>query len=329
VPVTPEWKPDVLGEGFDATTIELPPDEEGAVIATLVRGPAPRPPERGAALYLHGLSDYFFQADLARWYAERGWAFYAMDLRKYGRSLLAHQTPNFCRSLDEYHAELDAAAAIVAGEHPGPLLLVAHSTGGLIGPLWAARRPGLGLSGIVLNSPFLDFKQPRALSAALVPIVRAVARRHPTAVFRARVRGRYGDSIHASRSGEWEFDLRWKPLASFPVRYGWLAAVAAGHARVRAGLGLRMPVLAMASTRTVDARAAIADLQGGDVVLDATRIARLAPALGSHVTVVRVAGGMHDLFLSRPPARQEAYAEMGRWLDTYDPPAGAAAPGGD
>lgn len=311
----PAWRPDVLGEGFEATTIELPPDDEGAVSATLVRGPAPRPPEQGAVLYVHGYNDYFFQAELARWYADRGWAFYALDLRKHGRSLLAHQTPNFCRSLDDFDADLDAAVAVIAGEHHGPLLLVCHSTGGLIVPLWVVRRPALEVVGIVLNSPFLDFKQPPAESAALAPLVRAVARRHPTSVFPAGMRDRYGDSIHASRSGEWDYDLRWKPLASFPIRFGWLAAVSAGHARVRAGLGLEVPVLAMSSTRTVAGRAPIPELMRGDAVLNATRIARRALSLGSEVTVVRVAGGMHDLFLSRPDARREAYAAMGRWLE--------------
>jgi alpha-beta hydrolase superfamily lysophospholipase len=313
------WRPDVLGENFEATTIELPADDEGAVTATVIRGPAPRPPARGAVLYLHGYSDYFFHVDLARWYADRGWAFHALDLRKHGRSLQAHQTPNFCRSLDDYDADLDAAVAIIAGEHPGPLLLVAHSTGGLIGPLWAARRPDLGLIGMVLNSPFLDFKQPPVESAALMPLVRVMARRHPTAVFPAGVSGRYGDSLHASRSGEWEYNLDWKPLASFPVRVGWLAAVAAGHARVRAGLGLAMPVLAMSSTRTVAGRASMSAVQHGDAVLDAARIARRSPALGSQVRGVRVSGGMHDLFLSRPAAREEAYAAMERWLDTCCP----------
>ncbi|MBO0693987.1 MAG: alpha/beta hydrolase, partial [Acidimicrobiaceae bacterium] len=270
------WRPDVLGDGFEAATIELPRDDEGAVTATVVRGPAPHPEERGAVLYLHGYNDYFFQTDLAKWYAERGWAFYALDLRKHGRSLLAHQTPNFCRSLEDFDPDLDAAAAIIAGEHPGPLLLLGHSTGGLIAPLWVARRPALGLAGMVLNSPFLDFKQPPAETAVLAPLIRAVARHHPTAVFPGGVRDRYGDSIHASRSGEWEYDLRWKPLQSFPVRYGWLAAVSAGHARVRAGLGLEMPVLVMSSTRSVAGRAPVPDLMRGDAILNATRIARRA-----------------------------------------------------
>lgn len=315
--MTPAWRPDVLGEGFEAATITLPDDDEGQVTATLVRGPAPAEP-RGAVLYVHGYNDYFFQADLARFLASAGWAFYALDLRKYGRSLLPHQTPNYCASLDVYEAELDEAAAVIGEEQPGPLLVVAHSTGGLTAPLWAARRPGL-VSGMVLNSPFLDFKQPPAFTAALLPVVRAVARRRPTAVFPASAPDAYNETLHVSRSGEWDYDLRWKPLRSWPTRYGWLAAVAAGHARVRAGLGLEIPVLALSSSATASAGAPIEERQRGDVVLDATRIAHAAVGLGSDVTIVRVTGGMHDLFLSKAAARAEAYAATGRWLEWHWP----------
>ena len=37
-------------------------------------------------LYVHGFSDYFFQTALADFFAARGLAFYALDLRKSGRA---------------------------------------------------------------------------------------------------------------------------------------------------------------------------------------------------------------------------------------------------
>ena len=64
-------------------------------MATLVRRRADAPTRR-AVLYLHGFVDYFFQTHLAEFFTDRGFDFYALDLRKYGRSLLPHQTPNFC-----------------------------------------------------------------------------------------------------------------------------------------------------------------------------------------------------------------------------------------
>ncbi|MGH9060169.1 MAG: alpha/beta hydrolase, partial [Acidimicrobiales bacterium] len=96
------WGPDVLGAGYQARIIPLGTDDEGEVVATLVRrDPSPRAGRAGlagtAVLYVHGYNDYFFQTDLADFFAERGATFYALDLRKYGRSLRPHHTPNWCR----------------------------------------------------------------------------------------------------------------------------------------------------------------------------------------------------------------------------------------
>ena len=60
------------------------------MIATLVRR-QPKPGAR-AMLYVHGHNDYFFQRHVADFYAGLGIGFYALDLRKCGRSLLPHQT---------------------------------------------------------------------------------------------------------------------------------------------------------------------------------------------------------------------------------------------
>ncbi|PZM92891.1 MAG: lysophospholipase, partial [Actinobacteria bacterium] len=100
---------DILGEPFERETIDLGRDDEGPVVATLVRRRADTATDR-AVLYVHGFCDYFFQRHLAEHFAARGWHFYALDLRKYGRSLLPHQTPNFCRDISDYYPELDTAA---------------------------------------------------------------------------------------------------------------------------------------------------------------------------------------------------------------------------
>ena len=58
---------------------------------------------------MHGFADYFFQTEYAEWWTERGYDFYALDLRKYGRSLRPHQTPNYVTDLRDYFPEIDAA----------------------------------------------------------------------------------------------------------------------------------------------------------------------------------------------------------------------------
>jgi alpha-beta hydrolase superfamily lysophospholipase len=97
-------------------------------------------------LYIHGFVDYFFQTHLAEFFTARGYDFYALDLRKYGRSLLAHQTPNFCTDIAEYYTEIDEAVRIIREADGHDTLLVnGHSTGGLIAALWAHRVRGKGL----------------------------------------------------------------------------------------------------------------------------------------------------------------------------------------
>ncbi len=110
------------------------------MVATLVRRPGRPAHAPAAVLYLHGFSDYFHQNELAEFHAARGEDFYALDLRKNGRSLLPHQTPARMTDVSDYYPELDAAV----GHHRGRrarahLVINAHSTGGLIARALAAR----------------------------------------------------------------------------------------------------------------------------------------------------------------------------------------------
>src|SRR3954447_11520610 len=95
------WQPDRLLPGFEALELEFPGDYDGEGVATLVRFPAGNAP-RGPVLYVHGFSDYFFQRHMAERFTHECYAFYALDLRKHGRSLRGHQHPNFCKSVTEY-----------------------------------------------------------------------------------------------------------------------------------------------------------------------------------------------------------------------------------
>ena len=62
-------------------------------------------------LAVHGYTDYFFNTELADHFASRGFAFYALDLHKCGRSWRDGQTPHFTTDLARYDAELDRAMA--------------------------------------------------------------------------------------------------------------------------------------------------------------------------------------------------------------------------
>src|SRR5918993_3149181 len=126
------WRPDALLPGFEALDLAFPADYDGEVCATLVRLPG-GDAKRGAVLYVHGFVDYFFQRHMAERFALEGYAFYALDLRKHGRSLRPHQHPNFCKSIAEYYPEITRSIDVI-GER---VLLAGHSTGGLICSLYA------------------------------------------------------------------------------------------------------------------------------------------------------------------------------------------------
>jgi alpha-beta hydrolase superfamily lysophospholipase len=309
---------DYLGEPYQCLTLPLAPDFEGEQVATLVRRRAERSTGR-AVLYLHGFIDYFFQTHLADWYVERGFDFYALDLRKYGRSLRPNQTLSYCARIEDYFEELDAAIhQIRSVDGARSVLLNAHSTGGLISCLWAHQNPGK-VDGLFLNSPFFDLNLPLPVRTLGMDALTLVAGYSPLRTV-AHLSGLYAESLHHSRRGEWKFEERWKPLADFPVRAGWLKAIRVAQRRLQRGLDVQAPALVMSSTASVAPGRTWDDaLTRADAVLDAHRIAALAHKVGRHVTVVRIPGGMHDLLLSKRAAREETLRELERWMKGYLP----------
>jgi alpha-beta hydrolase superfamily lysophospholipase len=307
---------DVLGEPYSAETIELPDDDEGAVVATLVHRPADEPRGR-AVLHLHGFADYFFQTPAAEYWTTRGYDFYALDLRKYGRSLLPHQTPNFTTDLAHYYPELDEAfRRVTRRDGHERVLLSAHSTGGLIGPLWVHDHQ-VPVAGMVLNSPWLDLHGSLLLRTAGTRAIDQIGARRPYLSIPREVSGFYAMSLHEDHHGEWPFDLAWKPLESWPVYAGWLRAVRRGHARVHKGLDLAMPVLVLTSDATGRPREWDDTCSSTDIVLDVRQIRKWAPQLADHLTLVKVHGAIHDVTMSRAAVRECAFDEISRWHDAY------------
>ncbi|MCB7135104.1 alpha/beta hydrolase [Cellulosimicrobium marinum] len=328
--VTEDWRPDVLGDDWQARDLALP---DGAV-ATLVRrardavghpggGTADDPAgPRPAVLYVHGFIDYFFQTHVADAFAARGYPFYAVDLRGYGRSVgrgsgapsRPDDDPNFVTDLAVYAQDLDAAARAVRAEGHERLVVLGHSTGGLVASLWADARPGL-LDALVLNSPWFDLNKPWVFRGPVTWVLDAVGRVAPRLVV-GHLDEHWARALHASTGGEWEFDLAWKPLEGFPVRAGFLRTVRRAHARVARGLHVDCPVLVLASARSGPAAGWHPELLTTDSVLDVGHITSRARGLGDDVAVVTVEGGAHDLALSPEPARSTYLTEVLDWLGT-------------
>jgi alpha-beta hydrolase superfamily lysophospholipase len=144
---------------------------------------------------------------MAEAFLAAGIHFYALDLRKYGRSLRPHQTANLCRSLDEYFEELDEAVRRVRADGQR-LPLAGHFTGGLIASLYAdARQSHRLVDGLFLNSPFFDIIAGWMARRMLLPVVEQIGRADPARVVPMKLSPRYGESLHASRRGEWDYRL--------------------------------------------------------------------------------------------------------------------------
>ena len=294
------WTADKLLPGFEAATLEFPPDYDGPVVATLVRKAGA--PKKRAVLYIHGFIDYFFQAHMAERFEAEGWSFYALDLRKHGRSLLPHQHACFCKRIDEYFADITRAIGIVRQAGDGPLLLAGHSTGGLIASLYAdSGECNDAVSLLWLNSPFFDFNVPRGDRFKL-GIAAATGILFPFLTDPKGLPRDYTKSLHQSYGGEWDFDLKLKPLDGFPLYFGWMGAVLAAHAKVHSGLAIACPVLSMHSDEA-------------DIVLRWRDIAKWSPRLGNDVKVLQFAGGRHDLVLSRHAIRESVFSALFAWLE--------------
>lgn len=324
------WRPDALLDGFECRDLPLSDIPEAgeadhALVATLVRraDPGLRASPR-AWLYVHGWNDYFFQVHLAEAVEALGYAFYAIDLRRYGRSYREGMFFGYVNDLDTYAEELDAAAEIIAARHDS-LVLMGHSTGGLTAALWASERPGL-LDGLVLNAPWLDLQGPPTVAALIRPLLHQLSRSRGTTTLPvpqddARI---YARATHESYDGEWAYDVTLKSDRPRPLRVGWMRAILAGHRRVAQGLDIDCPVFVAVSARTVWLRRWAESARDSDTVLDIDRIAAAATRLGRHLTLVRIPGAVHDIMLSRPEVRDDFVRELGRWVRGYLPRPDAA-----
>ncbi len=308
-----ELRTDVLGAPYSSETLALRPDEEGEVVATLVHRPADAP-TRKAVLHLHGFCDYFFQTGAADFWVRNGYDFYALDLRKYGRSLRPHQTPNYVDDLSTYYEELDLAFARISQEHDH-LVFSAHSTGGLTLPLWLHDRRH-SAAGVFLNAPWIDMHGPAFTRLLAMPAIHHLGAVRPMRQIPRNVSGGYGRSLHRDFQGEWDYNLAWKPVASWPVYAGWIRAVRTGQARIERGLEVDAPVLLVSSALSGRPTSDV-DLRTTDVVLDVERMRRRAARLSRHMTIAQVPGALHDVTLSPEPARTEVYEEIQRFLSAY------------
>jgi alpha-beta hydrolase superfamily lysophospholipase len=308
------WVPDVL-PGFEQTTLTGLVAPDGPTDVVLIRRRSANASSR-AVLYVHGYVDYFFQTHLADFYNDAGMNFYAVDLRRHGRSMRPHQLPNYTGDIDEYIRDVDAAVKVMRDEEGiNWLLLNGHSTGGLVAALYAHR--GLqraAVNAIFLNSPFLDLNLPTWQKRGVAPWLVTLGAVFPHMKLPG-LSGVYGMSIHSDHHGTWLFDTKWKPIEGFPVYAGWFRAIHRAHSEVAQSLSIQCPVLVMHSKHSAWLKHWSQEAMTADVVLDVADIQRLSMCLGQQVEVRAIQDGIHDLILSKAKPRESVFQHLQDWLN--------------
>lgn len=313
---TIQYQTDILGEGYEQSTLEFPDDFEGKVIATLIRKKADAPTQK-AVLYIHGFVDYFFQTEMAERFNSEGFDFYALDLRKYGRSHLPHQKYYNVYDIAEYDAEITQALNVIGDEGHDAVLLCGHSTGGLTTTLYAANNPDHPLiKALWCNSPFYDFNMSAFEKKFAIPQMSSLGKCFPDLLFPSRLNRFYVPSLHVSYHGAWNFNLEWKKPTYHLVRLSFVHAIHEAQKKIHQGVKLSIPALIMHSAKSSYPLRFNHDAQSTDVILEVKDMIKYANKISGDITLSSIQEGLHDLVLSEKPVREQVYTTLFNWLNS-------------
>jgi len=270
-------------------------------------------PRHRGILYIHGFNDYFFQGALGDSIVAHDWNFRAVDLRRYGRSLRPGVKRYQARSLEEYFPDIDSAIVDMTNAGIDTVVILAHSTGGLIASLYMNRQTHDRVTGLILNSPFLAWNMNGFTRKVLIPVISCLGAHFPNISISQDSSSDYAESLLSSHNGEWDFDTNKKLMVSPAVSSGWIHAIQEGQQELHNHSDIKVPILLMHSSVSVDGKHA----PDGDAVLNVKDISRYGRRLGPDVTEVTIPAGLHDLVLSKPAIRAMVYASIFRWLDNH------------
>jgi len=305
-----------LNKDFTTQTIQLTPDYEGEEIAVLISSNF-NVGNRKSVLYLHGYIDYFFHAHVGEKCIENGFDFYALDLRKYGRSILENQHPNYCKDIEEYFEEISIAITRIQ-KTSSSIFLLAHSTGGLIASSYMNNgKERSRIDGLILNSPFLDFNQTRFEKLISYFFANIVSKISSYSKINGALSSAYAQSIHKDFYGEWDFNQDWKPLNGFPTYFKWVVAIAKAQKKLEKSK-ITVPILVMHSSDSIKINTFSKEAMSKDIVLNIEDIKRVGINLGDRVTLLEIENAQHDIFLSTKAVREVAFDKMFSWLSEIE-----------
>lgn len=301
-----------LKEDYTSQDIKLNPDYEGEVKAVLIASNY-NSGKRKSVLYLHGYVDYFFHPHLGEKFHQNDFDFFALDLRKHGRSIMQHQHPNYCKDLKEYFEEISIAIKKIKSEN-NSLFLLAHSTGGLTASYYMNYgKERDSIDGLILNSPFLDFNQTKIEKALTILLSSIIAKVSNYAKIEGALSPAYAQSVHKDYYGSWDFNLKWKPIEGFPTYFKWILAIAKAQKKLEKS-DIPIPILLMHSSGSKKLKKYSEVAMTNDIVLDIKDIIRVGKKLGNKVELFEVQNAQHDIFLSPEPVREEGFRKMFTWL---------------
>ncbi len=333
----------VYGKEFHSTLIEYPYGSSKRTDSLAAK------PAHGIILYVHGYNDYFFQRELAEKADSAGYAFFAIDLHYCGRSLMPGDARGDMRNMREFFAELDYAvelARVITKERAEslalmseqaniadttgreqrlldvsqrayslPMVLMGHSQGGLLTAFYADQRPEEKFAALVLNSPFFDFNFNWLVRNLAIPVVSEIAILLPDFSIGSSGNPNYAYSLDRKYYGEWLYNTEWKSESRPEQFLGWVRAIHKAQQELHRGFHINSPTLVMHGDCTEKGEEWSENYMHCDGVLDVEHIEKWAPKVGPNVKTETVAGGLHDLFLSRKAVRDEAYAKAFRFID--------------
>ena len=317
-PKSPEtdttWHPDIL-PGYEARYVNQGEAFDGPCRSTIVRLRAQRPSRR-AYLYVHGFNDYFFQSEMGRRFVDSGYNFYAVDLRRYGRSKEPWQYPYNIRDIREYYADIDSALAQIRRDGNTDITLSGHSTGGpTVSPSAADKGADCGVDRVVTDSPFLEWNYNSFYRNVAVPVVQFLGKIFKNSKIKQSHCDGYAYSLLRQYHGQWEYNTDWKMIYSPPVTFSWAGANNAAQSRLmKRRKDIAVPILVMHSSRKIDGCGWTPEFQTGDAVLDPAMIQERGSLLGHERVVCAIDSGIHDLILSEPGPREAAYDTIFKFI---------------
>ncbi|MGZ5252206.1 MAG: alpha/beta hydrolase [Caldimonas sp.] len=252
---------------------------------------------RGTIVIVHGLGEHIGRhAHVAEFLSGRGWRVVAYDQRGHGTS--AGERGRL-HGADDLLVDLARVVDAVRAEHPGPLLLLGHSLGGLvaarfvagaIAPAAAWSRP---VDALVLSSPVLDTDMSalqKAMLAVLGPLTPNLA-------------------VANGLKPEW--------ISRDPVIVAAYEADPLVHDRIAPRLA-RFVVDGGEFVRRVAPRWTVPTLllyAGADRCVVPAGSAAFAAAAQKEVVTARVFPSLfHEIF--NEPEQAEVFSVLGAWLDT-------------